>query len=984
MTVTKTRRFHRSALLLSLAVLAAGYPSSARADDVADEADHLFTLGAEAYQQKDYKTALQDFLASNRLVKNRNVMFNIARTYEHLGAPSDAYRYYQRALDGETDNGVKQRIHDAMGRLGPSVALLKIETDPPGATIYLGRKDLGDRGTSPQTIALVPGAYNVIAELAGYEDAITPKPVDVRIGTERAVTLKLTRIVGSLKVIGAVGASVRLDAEDSPQLCVAPCETPAPPGQHVLILTKSGFRTTRQNINVKANSLNEVRPDIEAETGSLVVNADERDAVIEIDGKTKGFTPSVLQVPVGRHELRVTLRGFRAVTRVVEVKANQQTQVDLQLVSADAVEAASRAVEPIEDAPASVSLITSPELRAMHYPTVAEAMRGVRGVYVSDDTGYKTIGFRGFGRPGDYGNRALVLVDGMPTNDNWVWSSYVGYDLRTDLDDVERIEVVRGPGSVLYGTGAFSGAINLITHTRDTPEGKEVGVSTANDGVARARARLTHHFSEDAGITMSIAGAKAAGRDLYIREYAADGPPSVAGNARGLDGFYGATFSGRAWWKWLSAQWSFNTHDKQLPSAQFDAVFGDARARQSDTRTFLELKADPKITENLTSISRAYVNGYLFRSKVPRFPDNGGVERDTFDGAWAGGEQRFVWTPVAPLRITAGGEAQYHFIVHQTGTTETDGTFLDQKNPFSLVAGYLLADVTPSPRIKISAGARLDKYSFTDASVNPRIAFIGKPYEGGNVKVMFGKAFRAPSAYELYNIAGGGQKQNAALKPEDLYSAEVEYSHRFSPTVIATGAVYANWIRDLIALRDLPDATPDAPSYSYQNTPVPVGTFGGELEVRREWREGWMLGATYSYQKSRYLASKSLGDFVSFEKAQDLKQVPNSPNHLASLKGGVPILSRSLMLMNRVTFEGPRYDRNDSNAPGSLPQTATSSAFLWDVVLSGTEARWGLSYSLGLYNLTDTRWRVPVSSEFRPNTLVQSGRTVLASAAVTF
>jgi hypothetical protein len=184
----------------------AGY---ARADDVADEADHLFTLGAEAYQDKDYKQALAHFLASNRLVRNRNVMFNIARTYEHLHQFADAYRYYQRALEGETDASVKARIRESLVRMGPSIALLKVETEPPGALVYLNRKDLGDRGTAPQTLALVPGTYTVIAELQGYDEASSP-PVEVRIGLEKTVTLKLTRVVGTVRVTGADGRSASM------------------------------------------------------------------------------------------------------------------------------------------------------------------------------------------------------------------------------------------------------------------------------------------------------------------------------------------------------------------------------------------------------------------------------------------------------------------------------------------------------------------------------------------------------------------------------------------------------------------------------------------------------------------------------------------------------------------------------------------------------------------------------------------------------
>ncbi|MFO0630100.1 MAG: TonB-dependent receptor plug domain-containing protein [Polyangiales bacterium] len=154
----------------------------------------------------------------------------------------------------------------------------------------------------------------------------------------------------------------------------------------------------------------------------------------------------MLDLPVGRRRVRVSLEGYRAVEEEVEVGTTAQRTVEAQLRTVEEVSAASRATENVDDAPGSVSIVSGQELRAMGYPTIAEALRGVRGIYLSDDRLYPSVGFRGFGRPGDYGNRVLVLVDGHPTNDNWINSSYVSYDARTDLDDVERIEVVRGPG----------------------------------------------------------------------------------------------------------------------------------------------------------------------------------------------------------------------------------------------------------------------------------------------------------------------------------------------------------------------------------------------------------------------------------------------------------------------------------------------------------------------------------------------------------
>src|SRR4051812_38541058 len=87
---------------LALLVAALALPHAARADGLADEAELQFQIGAERYQAGDFTGALEHFLASNQLVPNRNVVFNIARTYEQMRRYADAHRYYVDALDGET------------------------------------------------------------------------------------------------------------------------------------------------------------------------------------------------------------------------------------------------------------------------------------------------------------------------------------------------------------------------------------------------------------------------------------------------------------------------------------------------------------------------------------------------------------------------------------------------------------------------------------------------------------------------------------------------------------------------------------------------------------------------------------------------------------------------------------------------------------------------------------------------------------------
>ncbi|MGC4091044.1 MAG: TonB-dependent receptor [Polyangiaceae bacterium] len=964
-------------MLLALSLTAAG---AARADDVADEADLVFSLGAERYKEGDYPRALAYFLASNRLARNRNVLFNIARCYEQLKQFPEAHRYYSRALDGETDTAALGRINEAINRISPHIAVLQILTDPPGARVFLDRKDLGERGTAPQKIALPPASYRVIAELDGFEEA-TSEPIEVVVGSERSVALKLKRIVGTIHVTGPVGAMVRLDAENTPAVCSAPCDAVAPPGQHTVIISRLGYRPLRIPVAIQANLTSSITPEMVPETGSLVVNSDERDAVIEVDGETLGFTPAILSVPVGKHRVRITLQGFMPVERDVLIREARQTQLEVSLVSRDSVEAASRVSESVDDAPASVSIVTPQELRAMRYPTLAEALRGVRGIFISDDRGYQSLGFRGFGRPGAYGNRVLITMDGMPLNDDWLWSSYVGFDLRTDLEDIDRIEVVRGPGSVLYGTSAFSGVVNLVTRGREVPTSREVSVSASAGGTARARARVTQRLGKDAGFWTSVAGGKSAGRDFYFPEYATAGPPEVAGYSRGVDAARFATVTGRAFVDAFSLAWSFQHHDKQLPTGQFETLLGDGRTHQADSRGFVEARFEPKIGKSLTSLTRLHGNAYVYRGYFARAPDQGGLEWNNYDSYWGGAEQRFVLAPSSSFSASLGGEVQAHPNAHQRSGTETEGEYLNDKQNFVVAAVYGNVDVRPVQPIKFSLGGRLDYYSTFGSSVNPRFAMIARPYAGGNLKILAGKAFKAPSVYELSYIAVG-QGNAPDLKPENAYSLEIEFSHRASRNTVLTAAVFSNYVTNLISLESTTLADGSEETH-FENTNTPVGTLGGELEARRDWKEGWMLSASYSFQRSAYLASNSLNDLLVLRRSPDYREVPNAPMHMASLRGAVPILSRALTLMSRLSLESERYDRDD-RADSALPQTRSGAALLWDFVFTGIEKRWGLNYSFGVYNAFDSRVRQPVSSEFIQRSIPIAGRSLMASASLTF
>ena len=136
---------------------------------------------------------------------------------------------------------------------------------------------------------------------------------------------------------------------------------------------------------------------------------------------------------------------------------------DLMKVEIDSVYGASGYKQKVSDAPASITIITAEEISRHGYRTLAAVLRNVPGFYVTYDRDYDYLGERGFGPPGDYNSRFLLLVDGHRVNDNIFDQAFIGTDFPVDLDLIDRIEVIRGPNSSLYVASALLGVINIVT-----------------------------------------------------------------------------------------------------------------------------------------------------------------------------------------------------------------------------------------------------------------------------------------------------------------------------------------------------------------------------------------------------------------------------------------------------------------------------------------------------------------------------------------
>ncbi len=939
-------------LLLSLLLL----PAAAQANNTADEADVAFEVGNEAYARGHYVEALRSYFTSYRLVPNRNVLFNIARCYEALTRYNEAYRYYNDLAQERLPNSDEAEVRRALERLRPKVALVRVTTEPPGAEVLVDREDLGIRGLSPQTLALSPGRHKVMVRKEGYRPA--EETVYVARGRSAAQEFKLELITGTVDLTGnPEGAEVR-ESPDGPVLARVPGKLNLTPGRHVLHVKAPGHAPAQSLVDVLADGTVPLQVSLRSQekpTGRLIITANRDNASVRVDGHATGFTPTVMTLPEGEHTLEVESRDVRPVRQLVTVVADKDTLFHADLrYEPPPVRAASKSLLSVDEAPASTTVLSQEELRAFGYTTLAEALAAVRGFFISNDRSYTYLGVRGFAPPGDLNTRVLILWDGHPVNDVWAGQGYSARDLSVDLEEVERIEVVRGPGSALYGTGAFFAVINVVPRESLGLE-RTVEVTAGVEALGTTRLHGTAAWDDGRNTALlSVAGVNMGGAETTVL---GGGLPLV----QGLDGERAATASLRARLGNLSFQAQLHGRQKQIPSGPYGTVLGAEGTQVEDFRGFVEARYEKTLGERVSLSLRGAYDGSRYRGYWMYEQEDGSLRRDTDAGRadWLTAEARFLINLFEGNRLTVGLEGQSQLRVEQESFGPEGGNAAPlTSNSRVLLSTYLLDEWRLHPRLTISGGLRLDKYLDLDtAPITPRLALIGRPYDRGLTKLVAGRAFRAPNAYELdYHDGGVTQAPAGALEPETITTLELEHAHDLTDDLRLTVAGYHNRITNLVVLEP-------------QSGPPRCGSPSGTAEClvfsnRPGETLAWGAEAGLHWQPGRYLLVDLSYSFVALQNASE-EVITSAPAHLASGRLLVPLGNGDLRLSTQATYQSARGGAKEGAAYGE--------ALLLGVGLSGEFQR--VRYFAGVQNLLDSRYALPLGTERAAAPVPQYGRT---------
>jgi iron complex outermembrane receptor protein len=611
------------------------------------------------------------------------------------------------------------------------------------------------------------------------------------------------------------------------------------------------------------------------------------------------------------------------------------------------VVAAAKHSQAVADAPASVSVIAAADIEAHGYRTLAEALQGVPGFHVLYDRNYTYLWVRGFARPGDYNSRVLLLINGHRFNENLYGSAFVGREFGLDLRSVERIEVIHGPGSALYGDSAFFAVVNVVTRRPEAAPISQAAFAGGSWGTGEAFAAVAPELPGRWGLYAAGFGVHMRGQDLYYPEFRAANGGRVLGadSERMSGGFLSLERPG-----WLLQAHAAGRR-KVIPTAAYGTRFNDAGSYTWDARGFVELQHEHDVARRLHVLARAYADWYRYDGDYiydnPEDPALRLVNRDASKADWYGGELRIrVALPGPGNAVMLGHEFERNLRgLQRNFDVEPYAEYLNSDVRPWRAALFAQQEMRPHRRLSLTLGLRWDRYETFGGTLNPRTAAVIDAGRGNRIKLLYGSAFRAPSPYELrYETPVAENLANWSLDPETVRSLEAIWERGLPRHGALSLAYFRNDIRGLINQAEYEDAQ------WFENRGA-VHSHGVQLGTRLHGPAGIWGRLGYVLQETTEEGGAELS---------------SSPHHSASAT-----LARDVGRWNgSLALEGFFVSARATTRSATLPPTALLSLHL-------SMRPWARGPRLfgSVRNIMDTDYRVSGAAEHAQNAIPQDGRS---------
>lgn len=533
---------------------------------------------------------------------------------------------------------------------------------------------------------------------------------------------------------------------------------------------------------------------------------------------------------------------------------------DLQAALERPIAVASKRVQRLKEAPADATVLTGAELEALGYATLGEALEGVLGFRTNHDHAYEGLAVRGLYLLGDQNTRVLILLDGHALNSPAeVGSSKVGRDFGIPLERIERIEVVRGPASSLYGNNAFLGMVNIVTRTLP-PEARH-GVAGALESGSQGALGAWVDAGAKLGATrweVLAQGFQRRGESVHLPELAADPLPGSLDREEAQSAYLRAH----------GPAWSFHglalSRTQRLITAPFGTTIGSPSNLYRNRLLTGDLRWEPRLGA-VGFLVRLFGDRNEFGSLLDydgvRTPGTVGMYRESDPDRNTGLELQARFPAGPGLFWTVGSERQWH---RYEGSVGVEGSSpVNTSVAFSLGNTYLQGEWTASDSLSLLLGAQAADWRIRRATqdlgtgplpldreatsgLTPRFAVVWRPSALDILKGLFGQGYRNPTVFERYYSDGILILNNPFLRPERIWSAEGIWIRIWGNGLqTQVGVTRSRWT-DQVYTADAGGGQIQA-----QNQSSPIEGSALEAEVQGTW-PGWIFkGSVGGYRWER-------------------------------------------------------------------------------------------------------------------------------------
>jgi iron complex outermembrane receptor protein len=540
----------------------------------------------------------------------------------------------------------------------------------------------------------------------------------------------------------------------------------------------------------------------------------------------------------------------------------------------------------ISKAPSVASVVTSADIERMGARTLSEILATIPGLHVSLSSQANAPKFKIRGISTQYNPQSLMLVDGAPISSIVRGDRHVAWGL-FPIKSIARIEVIRGPGSALYGADAFAGVINIITKTVDDIKQTEWGVRAGSFNTKEAWL-VSKFIQDDFNLALTAELSQSDGHDSVIDW-------DAQSNLDALNFAPPASFapgSSELSYKAYDVNLNINYQEfnfklfyqkrNDIGSGHGFALALDPHGKLASERMLIDMDYNFKLTEDIDSIVSFshYRSNQEVDANLWLLPP--GTLFGAFPDALIGNPQWYEKTSIAKFHFSYDGWNKHHLdfgfgyrkedlykikesknfdanlnpLGELVDVTDTDDVFMPESDRDSNFL-YFQGEFYLAPDWELTAGIRYDDYSDFGSTTNPRLALVWTTSQKLTTKLLYGQAFRAPAFAETTVVNNPVALGNPNLKPETINTLELAFHYKVSESVDWNFNLYKYQIKDLIDFI----SDDNVPTVTAQNTGKISGN-GAEFEVGFKINNDINVLANYSYQKAADdTVNDDLGDF---------------------------------------------------------------------------------------------------------------------------